>query len=317
MGSVTLAESAKLCLNELVSGIIDNIIEVNPMFDLLPFDSVDGNALAYNRENAIGGAGVGGVDTAIDAMVNVITSGTDAKEPATFTQVTAALTTILGDAEMNGLIEATRSKINDQKAVQVASKAKSVGRQFQKMLVEGSGSANQFSGLKTLCAAGQKVDTGVDGSNISFAILDELIDLVLDKEGNADFILMPARTIRSLKVLLRALGGSTINDVLTLPSGRKVLQYSGIPIFRNDWIPTDVTKGATTSSTCSVYAGTFDDGSRTHGIAGLTAADMAGIRVVDVGEKENADTSITRVKWYCGLALFSEKGLALADGIKN
>jgi hypothetical protein len=38
---------------------------------------------------------------------------------------------------------------------------------------------------------------------------------------------------------------------------------------------------------------------------------------VDVGESENSDEHIWRVKWYCGLALFSEKGLAAADGILN
>ena len=60
-----------------------------------------------------------------------------------------------------------------------------------------------------------------------------------------------------------------------------------------------------------------DDGSRTHGIAGLTATKASGIQVVPVGEKEDADEYIWRVKWYCGLALFSEKGLACADGITN
>jgi hypothetical protein len=40
--------------------------------------------------------------------------------------VTSPLTTIIGDAEVNGLIQATRSGDgNDQTAIQVASKAKS------------------------------------------------------------------------------------------------------------------------------------------------------------------------------------------------
>jgi hypothetical protein len=54
MASVTLPESAKLSQDELVAGIIENIISVNPMFDLIPFDGIEGNALAYNRENALG-----------------------------------------------------------------------------------------------------------------------------------------------------------------------------------------------------------------------------------------------------------------------
>ena len=111
-------------------------------------------------------------------------------------------------------------------------------------------------------------------------------------------------------------GGASIGEVVTLPSGGKVPGYRGIPIFQNDWIAHTVTKGVGLN-TGSIYAGTFDDGSRSHGIAGLTAENAAGIQVVEVGEAENADNSITRIKWYCGLACFSELGLALADGIKD
>ena len=41
MASVTLVESAKLALDDLVAGIIENIITVNHMFEMLPFDGID------------------------------------------------------------------------------------------------------------------------------------------------------------------------------------------------------------------------------------------------------------------------------------
>jgi len=316
MASVTLAESAKLCRDDLVAGVIENVITVNRMYEVLPFDALDGNALAYNRENALGNAVVAGVDDAITTATNPIDSVANGKTASTFTQITAGLTTILGDAEVNGLIQASRSSVNDQKATQIAGKAKHCGRVFQHMLINGSGAANQFTGLALLCAVGQKVDTGVNGGVLSFDFMDALLDLVIDKDGEVDYITMPARTIRAYFGLLRGLGGAGLNEVIELPSGAKVPAYRGVPIFRNDWIPVNVTKGGSNNTT-SIFAGTFDDGSRMHGIAGLTAAEAAGIQVVEVGEAENADNSITRVKWYCGLALFSEKGLALADGITN
>lgn len=303
MSSVTLAESAKLSQDDLVIGVVENIITVNKMFQVLPFEGIDGNALAYNRENALGDVQVGGVGTSITA-----------KNPATFTQITSSLTTIIGDAEVNGLIQATRSNKQDQTAIQVASKAKSAGRKFQDMLINGTGVSNEFDGLLNL--ATKNATTGTDGSNITFEILDELIDLVTDKDGQVDYFTMNARTLRSYNTLLRALGGASVNEVVELPGGDKVPAYRNVPIFRNDWIPIDQTKGASTATT-TVFAGTFDDGSQTHGIAGLTAQNAAGIQVVDVGEKEGADEHITRVKWYSGLALFSENGLAAADGIKN
>lgn len=306
MATVTLAESAKLAQNELVAGVIENVITVNRMFEVLPFDGISGNALAYNRENALGDVDTEGVGDDIGA-----------KAAATFTQVTSSLTTIIGDAEVNGLIQATRSSDgNDQTAVQIASKAKSAGRKYQDMFINGTGVAPQFSGLITLQPSGQGVATGTNGGALSFDFMDELIDLVVDKDGQVDYITMHARTLRSYLALLRNLGGASIGDVVQLPSGAEVPAYRGVPIFRNDYIPINQTKGTGTGQT-TIFAGTFDDGSRQHGIAGLTAEMMAGINVVDVGESETKDERIWRVKWYCGLALFSAKGLAYADGITN
>ena len=141
MASVTLAESAKLAQDELVAGVIENIITVNRMFDVLPFDSIEGNSLAYNRENVLGDVIMAGVGTTF--------SGAGAgKAAATFTKVNSNLTTIMGDAEVNGLIQATRSGDgNDQTAVQIASKAKSAGRKYQDQLVNGNGAGNEFAGL--------------------------------------------------------------------------------------------------------------------------------------------------------------------------
>jgi len=103
---------------------------------------------------------------------------------------------------------------------------------------------------------------------------------------------------------------------MDLPNGAKVIVYEGVPIFRNDYIPTDQVKSAGTART-TIFAGTLDDGSRQHGIAGLTASGQAGLHVEDVGIHQSRDERIWRVKWYVGLALFSEKGLACADGISN
>ena len=58
-----------------------------------------------------------------------------------------------------------------------------------------------------------------------------------------------------------------------------------------------------------IYIGTLDDGSMTHGICGLTAKKSAGMQVQKLGAREDVDADITRVKWYCGLAHFSELGL--------
>ncbi len=309
MSSVTLAESAKLSQNMLIAGVIENVITINRFYQVLPFTEIEGNALAYNRENALGDAMFSGVGTTITA-----------KAPATFTAVTSSLTTLLGDAEVNGLIQATRSNITDQKATQVASKAKSVGRKYQDSMINGDGTADTFPGLLSLVDSTQTITANAGAGNgdvLSFAYLDQLIDLVTDKDGQVDYLLMHARPLRSYLALLRALGGASIGDVVTLPSGEQVPAYRNIPIFRNDYIPVNQTQGSSTTST-TVFAGTLDDGSMTHGISGLTAMnEAAGIQVDEVGISETKDETITRVKWYCGMALYSLRGLAALKGVTN
>ena len=305
MASVTLAQASKLTNDMLLAGVIESIVEVNPLFEVLPFMGIDGNALAYNREATLGDSQFAGVDDTITA-----------KTPATFNRVTSELTTIIGDAEVNGLIQATRSNFTDQKGTQIASKAKSIGRKYQQNMIIGDGTSNSFEGLLALLPGSQEVTTGTNGDPLSFEMLDELIDQVKDKDGDVDYLMMPARTIRSFMTLLRGLGGASINDVLTLPSGRQVPVYRSIPLFRNDWIPTDQTKGTATTAT-TILGGTFDDGSGTHGVSGISASQEFGIQVKDIGESETKDNEITRVKMYSGMALFSELGLAAITGVTN
>lgn len=324
MASVTLSESAKLGLPELVAGVIESIVTVNRFFEVVPFDGIDGNALKYNREALLGPVatvGIGDTDGVIgpDASGGSnLTERQAAKNAATFTEVTASLTTIMGDAEVNGLIQATRSNDgNDQTETQIGSKAKSAGRKYQDMLVNGDGTNETFPGILSLCAAAQTVAATVaNGDPLSFETMDEVTDLVVDKDGDVDYYIMHKRTIRAFKALLRALGGAGINEVLELPSGKTVPVYNGVPIFRNDYLPIDQTQGATTTAT-TFFAGTLDEGGRQHGIAGLTAANASGVVVEDVGTHFTKDERVWRVKWYAGLALFSELGLACASGITN
>ena len=303
--SVTLAESAKLSQNMLARGVIENTITVNQMYQVLPFQGIEGNALQYNRENVLGDVMVAGVGTEITANA-----------AATFTSVTSSLTTIIGKAAVNGLIQATRSNYTDQATVQIASKAKSVGRKFQDLLINGdSGTANEFDGLLALASAGQTVSaTATDGDVLSFEKLDELMSLVTAKDGQVDYFAMNDRELRAFMSLLRGMGGADINQVRTLPNGEQVMGYRGVPIFRNDYMPITQTQGGS-SNAGSIIAGTFDDGSMSTGIAGLTAMGDAGMRVVQVGQSEDYDEQVYHVKWYAGLASFSDKGLAIATGI--
>lgn len=307
MASVTLVESAKLSQDMLISGVIESIVTVDRFFEILPFLEIEGNALAYNRENALGD------------VQNLAVGGTiTAKNAATYTKITTSLTTIIGDAEVNNLIQNTRSNFTDQKAAQVMSKAKNIGLTYRNQYINGTGASDTVEGLISLvagAAASQTVGaSNANGDLLTFDVLDNLIDLVKDKNGIVDYFQAHSRTIREFFALLRAQGGATIQETVTLPSGATVPAYRSIPMFRNDNIPIDQTQGLSSDAT-QVFAGTLDDGSNQVGITGLTAVGEAGIRVAEIGEHQSRDESITRIKFYCGFALFSELGVATATGI--
>jgi hypothetical protein len=312
MATQTLAEAAKLINNEIVSGVAEDIITTNPIWNVLPWTGYEGQALLVNRENALGDAqhlAVGGTITA--------------KAAATFTQVPFSAVTTIGDAEMNGLVQAQSMGAGvDQLAMEVSSKAKSIGRKLQTGIATGDGVSPNLNSLHTLCDSGQ-FTTASAGQALSFALLDELLDLVKAKDGEVDFIAMAARTLRSYKALVRALGGIDETMTFTMPNGttRTVSVYEGIPIFKNDYLSVvETANGAalTGGALTSVYAGCFDDGTNKVGVAMIHPVSVpAGIQVEQVGVAETKDETITRIKSYSNFASFNRRGLARLTSINN
>lgn len=312
MASQTLAEAQKLINNKIVAGVAEDIVTTSPIWQVMPWNSYSGQAILVNRENALGDAqhlAVGGTITA--------------KAAATFTQVPFTAVTTIGDAELNGLVAAQSSSAGvDQMAIEISSKAKSVGRLLQTGIASGTGVSPQLHSLHTLCDASQYT-TASAGQALSFALLDELLSLVKAKDGEVDFMMMPARTIRAYKALVRALGG--VNEVMTytMPNGttRTVSIYENIPIFQNDYLSvTETANGAllTTGALTSIYAGCFDDGTNKVGVSMIHPESVqAGIIVEQIGAAETKDEQIVRVKSYSNFVNFNRRGLARLTSINN
>lgn len=310
MASQTLAEASKLTNDEITQGVAADIIDINPMFSVIPFDGHTGQSITTNRENALG-----------DAQKLAVGGTITAKAAATFTEVTFSPSKVIGDAEMDGLVQATSQSAGvDQRAIEISSKAKSVGRIAQAGLATDDGSTPNLNSLHSMVDSGQ-FTTNSAGQALSFKLMDEMLDLVLAKDGQVDWIMMPARTMRSYKALLRALGGTPADWIVTLPDGRTTIGYEGIPIFKNSFLSVvETANGAalTTGALTSVWAGVFDDGSRKIGLSGIhPASTPAGLVVENVGVAETKDETIDRVKWYMNWAMFNRKGLARLTSINN
>ena len=294
--ALTLAEGAKLSNDVLLEGVIETVINDSPVLQRLPFIEIVGNGLTYNRENAAATA-------AYYAVGDTWTESTP-----TFTQVTAALKILGGDADVDNYLARTRNNVQDLEAAVVALKARAVQQQFDDTFVNGdtAADADAFDGIDKLCVAGQTVAMGTNGATLTLGKLDELIDTV--RGGKPDMILVSRRTRRSLNALSRATGSGILEQDRD-EFGHVVQFYNGIPVGVNDYIDDAQTVG--TSDDCStVYALQFGEG----GMAGLTGP--GGLTVERVGSLETKDATRIRVKWYVATALFNTLKLAKLTGVR-
>lgn len=294
------AEAEKLSQNQVVQGIIEEIITVNEMYSLLPFAKVDGKAYLYKRENTL-------------PTVDFIDPSEDVAESAgTFTEVVTKLRILIGDVDVDKFMNETMSDTEDQLGTQIALKTKAMARKFQDAAVNGNAATNvkEFDGLKALVTAGQTIPVSPNGGALSLTQLDQLVDAV---PNGADFIMMRSGTRRAYVAQLRAASGNTGAMIQHPNFDVPVLAHNGVPIIVNDFLPGDEALG-TGTSLCSVYAVRANE---LDGLHGLYGGDQAGIRIEDIGTVQNKDATRTRVKWYCGLALKSTKSVARLSGVTN
>jgi hypothetical protein len=298
------AEAEHLSNNQLISGVIDEIIDRDDMFAVLPFVKTEGKAYVYNRENALGGADWLDPNDAIN------------ESAATFTEVVAKLRILAGDVDVDKFIQATLSDTNNQLAVQIAKKAKAVAREFHRTLAQGDATANakEFDGLAKIAAglgATQKVSAGVNGNALTLTMLDELCDAV---PQGADVLVMRRGTIRAFRALLRATYGTDAVMQQLENFGRPMLTHNGIPVIMNEFLAGDEDQGTSEGNTCSVYALRMNE---LDGLHGLYGGDNAGLVVENIGTVQNKDAIRIRVKWYTSIALKSTRSIARLNGVTN
>jgi len=307
--AMTLTEASKLSNDVLLEGIVETITKESPILTQLPFIEIVGNGLTYNQENAL---------PTID-FYDVGDPWTESTP--TFTQITATLKIMGGDADVDNFLKATRSNIQDLEAAIIEQKAKALRHAFEDKFIYGNATTTpkEFSGIAKLIdiytasdyvipAAGKTAT----GGTLTLADLDALIDAV--KGGKPDMILCSKRTRRKINDLIRTTGG------LAVPTkdafGTWAVDWNGTFIYISEAIlDTANVAGSvddTTASTDShAYAFAMGEGA----LAGLTAPGH--MQIERIGSLETKDASRTRVKWYVSLALFSQIKAAALIGIAN
>ena len=296
-----LSTAQNLSNNMLERGVIETIIDRDDMLALLPFMRVDGKAYVYNRENTLSGADW----LAPNSTVN--------ESSADVTPITVLLKILVGDVDVDKFLAATMGDTNNQVAIQIAAKAKAVARMFHQAVAAGDSSVNaaQFDGMQKLVDTNYTIPAAANGAAITLSMLDTLKDAVI---LGPDALVMRRGTWRAIKQLMRAAGG-TQPQMIEMPNfGYPVPAFDGVPVLLNDFLSATETQGSSGAVTCSIYAARFNEADGLHAIYG---GESAGLVVEDIGTVQNKDANRIRVKWYCSLALKSNRSLARLQGVTN
>ncbi len=294
--AMTKTEAAKLTNDLLLRGVIETIVKESELLARLPFMEVTGTSVTYNREATLPAAG----------FYDVGDSWTEATP--TFTQVTANLKILGGDADVDNFLQATYADPNDIEAEVIANRSRAVANMYVDAFFNGDTGVNPkgFDGLtKALDGTGQEFAAGANGGQLTLDMMDQMIDLV--KPGKPDAIFLSRRTRRKLSSLRRASGNlleTGIDDF-----GKRALFYDGIPLLVDDHVSDTQSQGSSGAVCSSVYAVRFGQG---EGVLGL---EHGGIQIEQVGELETKDATRWRIKWYAGLSVMSMLGVARVKGI--
>jgi len=290
--ALTLIEAAKLETgNEVRRAIIEMYAGSSDILMNLPFDDIIGNALKYNREEALPGVGFRGVNESYTPSTGVL-------NPQTENLVIAG-----GELDVDTFIVQTMGM--DQRSVQEAMKVRALALAWTRKFIKGDqlSDPREFDGLQTRITGNQKIAAGAtaNGTALSLAKLDEAIDQTL----NPTHLLMSKAMRRRLTAAAR---NSSIGGYITYDRdafGRQITKYNDLPILIVDQdnegsaiLPFTEAATSGTATATSIYVLSLGSGS-------LFGIQNGGIQVDDMGKLQAEPKYRTRVEWFNGLCIMN------------
>ncbi|MEW1658282.1 major capsid protein [Streptomyces sp. NPDC093707] len=302
--SLTLAESAKLSLDQLQRGVIETFVQESPILDRLPLIQVAGNAYKYNEESTLPGVSFRAVNEAYP------------ESTGTLNQRVETLAILGGDADVDKFIVQTRGNLNDQRAVQTALKVKAASVHFADQFFNGDVAVNPngFDGLRKRLFGSQVLDAKEAGPVVNghdfYDTLDALTAQVRGVNGSNGALYMNAVLRAKIESGFRRLGGGEL--LREEIAGKRTVTWKGVPLLDagqkldgSDVLP--LATGSEGKQTGDIYAVRFGATEADAGVSGLT---NGGVQVTDLGESHDKPVYRTRIDFYCGLALFGGKAAA-------
>ncbi len=304
--ALTLIEAAKIALGRdesLKAAIMELYARSSDVLQYIPFESITGNALAFNREKTLPTVGFRGVNEAY-------TEGAGKVDP-----ITERLTIAGGDVDVDKFLVDTGGP--DQRSTQEAMKIKALSLAMTKQIIKGDTTSDPkgFDGLQARVTDSSLLigNHASSATPLSLVKLDEAIDACEDPTH----LIMNKTMRRRLTVAARTytVGGFITWDVDAF--GRRVTKYNDLPILiadkdnnNDDIMAFDETDPAGTTTGSSIYVVSFNE----TGVVGIQNGEMD---VRDLGEIDTQPVYRTRIEWYITLAVFRFKAASRLWGFKD
>lgn len=294
---LTLAEAKKHSTNAQEVAVITEL-SAGPLLNALPFREVQGSGLFYKREESLG-----------DVGFRTFNAGYT-ESYAEIKQYSEALKLFGGDIRVDKAIVELEGP--QSRAFQIQSKVRAMRLAFEALFFNGdsNSTAAEFDGLALrlpASAAGthsQVIANGGSAAALSLPRLDEAIDAV-DAQGGQKYILCSKSLRRHLSATARR---SNQIDIVKSEFGGQQVVYGGIPVLEVDRDHRNVRILDGNPASQSLYVVSF-------GNDHLTGIQNGGPSVRDLGEDTSAPDLVTRVEWYCAIALINGRSAARLTNI--
>jgi len=295
--AMTLIEAAKLMANggdTLSASVATKFAESSMLFEVLPFETISGNAYSFNREETLPGVGFRGVNESYSESTGVINP------------LVEALKIAGGDCDVDNFILSTGG--TGARTTHTMLKVKAMSLLWAKTFIKGDSTADprEFDGLQVRLVGDQLVDNGTAGLSIN------KLREAIDQTDNPTAIIMSKamRRLLSNAALNTSVGGFV--GFTTDSFARRVTTFDDLPIIEmdRDNLNNDILPFTETGSTTSIYVVSFDDG----GVFGLQNNDLM---ARDIGELETKPAVRTRVDWFNAFTVFNGRAATRLKGITN
>ena len=298
--AVTFAQAAALETNPVRRGALETAIAVSKVWDRLPFEMIEGNAYAYDKDKVLPGTAFRTVNEAYVESTGVINADVE------------RLTILGGDADVDRFIEKTFNKSRGVlMADQVKMKLESAQSTYVDAMFNGDTliDPKSFDGLRKRLVGAQVIDpTAALTSDAAFNDLEDLFGAV----SGVDAVYAPRQLLSKYKSLARSVGGAEyINSEIT---GKREWTWNGIEFIDpgKHWtgrpiLPYDPTNGG------DIYAVKFADSYSEEGVMGIANGML---EAYYLGELQDKPAYRTRIDFYAAMVVQGGNAAARLRGVK-